>query len=159
MTMFKRILFTILGVSFIAGLFSIAPVVAPVTAPVVAPQTAAACTKVTERTYCLAHYKNVDAQGDIVKVCKDWSNGTCGSTRGYLFTSYGNRLTWNNCNQGTCEPSKGWNDSDGLYVPSGWDVATNKIGIIDGWARYKKTGWYKQSGCFGCYRAIKRYPN
>lgn len=52
-----------------------------------------------------------------------------------------------------------WNDTDGFYQPSGWNVATNVIGIPTGWKRYKANDghWIKVRSC-GCWKIIKRYP-
>jgi hypothetical protein len=41
----------------------------------------------------------------------------------------------------------GWSDSDGFYLPGGYDAWT--VGIANG-HHFKATGWKKINGCGGC---------
>jgi len=157
----KLLLCAALSFALVGGTAAVQAVIPATSA--MAPQQAAACTKHSEYTYCLGHYKASGAAS--VLLCKDWvADGKydhCGTTRAWRWDSVGHRYTYlssaRGCGSVCGESNLGWSDTDGFYIHSGYRIATNKIGQPDGWTIYTHDGhWRKQSGCFGCYRAVKR---
>ena len=157
MTRIKRLLTPLVLIVAAVIAFTGVQAVAPA-GTALAPKSASACSpsggRPDERSeYCARHYMTQDYDG--VLMCHNWSSTSCGTTSGnreWIYAGGGghNDQTLSDYN---------WHDTDGFHVPPGWRVATNIVGWPDGWNRWKKLGWRKHSGCFGCLTNINRYPH
>lgn len=75
-----------------------------------------------------------------VSICRNWSSSPCSGEQRTLYRGQNTKTQF------------GWNDSDGFYLPAGYNA-----NVTPGTGRITSTGWHKLSGCAGCTRTIDLY--
>jgi hypothetical protein len=109
---------------------------------------------------------------DHITMCPDWTEaygdginepGTCSDHSGWGTAISDIWSTSSSSSTGAANRTEdfGWYDTDGFWVPPGWDVAISNTGSnVDwGWKKYKHYGFHKVQGCWNCNTNIKVYPN
>jgi hypothetical protein len=155
MSTVKRFFLALVGMSFLASMFTLAPVVAPQNSTL-APKTASAAPCTPLFSCNEANFYSVDHE--LILMCHNWqaSPGDGRNEPGTCVPGSNRVIHYHEKTSSTF----GWDDTDGFYVPSGANVGISYVrrGYADGaYRKYYNTGWRKKGGCFDCLYKIKRW--